>query len=112
MKQRFNQIKEFEALLYESGTTILKFFLHISKNERKERLSWTSQRGSGCDAVPPLFLYLGDGMWRLSRSSVGSSSCAPTITVSFFCNHFASIRRSKILNWWVCFMPLSQCTGN
>ena len=55
MKQRFNQIKEFEALLYESGTTILKFFLHISKNERKERLSWTSQRGSGCDAVPPLF---------------------------------------------------------
>ena len=32
--QRFNQIKEFEALLYESGTTILKFFLHISKNER------------------------------------------------------------------------------
>ena len=38
MKQRFNQIKEFEELLYESGTTILKFFLHISKDEQKERL--------------------------------------------------------------------------
>ncbi len=38
VKQRFNQIKEFEELLYESGTTILKFFLHISKNEQKERL--------------------------------------------------------------------------
>jgi PPK2 family polyphosphate:nucleotide phosphotransferase len=36
--QRFNQIQEFEELLYESGTTILKFFLHISKNEQKERL--------------------------------------------------------------------------
>jgi PPK2 family polyphosphate:nucleotide phosphotransferase len=38
VKQRFNQIKEFEELLYESGTTILKFFLHISKNEQKKRL--------------------------------------------------------------------------
>jgi PPK2 family polyphosphate:nucleotide phosphotransferase len=37
-KQRFNQIKEFEELLYESGTVILKFFLHISKAEQKERL--------------------------------------------------------------------------
>jgi PPK2 family polyphosphate:nucleotide phosphotransferase len=38
VKQRFNQIKEFEELLYESGTTMLKFFLHISKDEQKERL--------------------------------------------------------------------------
>lgn len=38
VKQRFNQIKEFEELLSESGTVILKFFLHISKDEQKERL--------------------------------------------------------------------------
>jgi PPK2 family polyphosphate:nucleotide phosphotransferase len=38
VKQRFDQIKEFEELLYESGTTILKFFLHISKVEQKARL--------------------------------------------------------------------------
>jgi len=38
VKQRFNQIKEFEELLHENGTTILKFFLHISKDEQKERL--------------------------------------------------------------------------
>jgi len=38
VRQRFNQIREFEALLYESGTTLLKFFLHISKEEQKERL--------------------------------------------------------------------------
>jgi PPK2 family polyphosphate:nucleotide phosphotransferase len=38
VKQRFNQIKEFEELLHENGTTVLKFFLHISKDEQKARL--------------------------------------------------------------------------
>ena len=38
VKQRFDQIKEFEDLLTENGTTILKFFLHISKDEQKARL--------------------------------------------------------------------------
>lgn len=38
VKRRFDQIKEFEELLAESGTAILKFFLHISKDEQKERL--------------------------------------------------------------------------
>lgn len=37
-KRRFGQIKEFEELLVENGTAILKFFLHISKDEQKERL--------------------------------------------------------------------------
>ncbi len=37
-KRRFNQIKEFEELLTEQGTAMLKFFLHISKDEQKERL--------------------------------------------------------------------------
>jgi PPK2 family polyphosphate:nucleotide phosphotransferase len=37
-KQRFNQIREFEELLTENGTTVLKFFLHISKDEQKQRL--------------------------------------------------------------------------
>lgn len=38
VKQRYNQIREFEELLTENGTTILKFFLHISKDEQKARL--------------------------------------------------------------------------
>jgi len=38
VERRFEQIKEFEELLTENGTTILKFFLHISKEEQKERL--------------------------------------------------------------------------
>ena len=37
-QQRLNQITEFEELLAENGTTILKFFLHISKDEQKTRL--------------------------------------------------------------------------
>ncbi|UJP05408.1 MAG: polyphosphate kinase 2 family protein [Nitrosomonas sp.] len=38
VKQRFGQIREFEELLSENGTAILKFFLHISKDEQKKRL--------------------------------------------------------------------------
>jgi len=38
VQQRFNQIKEFEELLCENGTAILKFFLNISKTEQKKRL--------------------------------------------------------------------------
>ncbi len=36
-QQRYEQINQFEKLLVESGTTILKFFLYISKEEQKER---------------------------------------------------------------------------
>ena len=37
--RRFNQINEFEELLVENGTAIIKLFLHISKDEQKERLT-------------------------------------------------------------------------
>ena len=36
-KKRFEQINEFEELLVESGTRVLKFFLHISKEEQLAR---------------------------------------------------------------------------
>ncbi|MBN1247185.1 MAG: polyphosphate kinase 2 family protein [Anaerolineae bacterium] len=36
--RRYQHINEFERLLVEEGTTILKFYLHISKDEQKERL--------------------------------------------------------------------------
>jgi PPK2 family polyphosphate:nucleotide phosphotransferase len=35
---RYDQINAFEKILSEEGTTIIKFFLHISKDEQKERL--------------------------------------------------------------------------
>src|SRR5215213_2106464 len=37
-RKRYDQINDFERLLAETGTTLLKFFLHISKDEQKERL--------------------------------------------------------------------------
>jgi PPK2 family polyphosphate:nucleotide phosphotransferase len=36
-EKRYQQINEFERRLAEEGTTILKFFLFISKDEQKER---------------------------------------------------------------------------
>lgn len=35
---RFEQINRFEQILTETGTTVVKFFLHISKEEQKQRL--------------------------------------------------------------------------
>ena len=36
--RRFRQINDFEMMLAEEGAIILKFFLHISRDEQKERL--------------------------------------------------------------------------
>ena len=38
IQKRFHHIREFERLLSDEGTTIAKFYLHISKDEQKERL--------------------------------------------------------------------------
>ncbi len=38
IKQRYDQINHFEKLLMETGTTILKFYLHVSKAEQLTRL--------------------------------------------------------------------------
>jgi PPK2 family polyphosphate:nucleotide phosphotransferase len=37
-RKRYDQINDFEQHLVENGTTILKFFLYISKDEQKQRL--------------------------------------------------------------------------
>ncbi len=36
-EQRYDHINDFERLLVTSGTRVIKFFLHISKEEQKER---------------------------------------------------------------------------
>ena len=38
-ERRYREINEFERTLSEEGTTILKFFLHISRDEQKRRLN-------------------------------------------------------------------------
>jgi PPK2 family polyphosphate:nucleotide phosphotransferase len=37
-RARYDQINDFERMLTESGTTIVKCFLHISRDEQRERL--------------------------------------------------------------------------
>jgi PPK2 family polyphosphate:nucleotide phosphotransferase len=37
-QERCKEIKRFEKLLLENGTRVVKFFLHISKDEQRERL--------------------------------------------------------------------------
>ena len=37
-QDRYRQINDFERLLVESGTTVLKFMLHISADEQRQRL--------------------------------------------------------------------------
>ena len=37
-KQRFGHVMDFERMLAEEGTTIVKIYLHISKDEQKQRL--------------------------------------------------------------------------
>jgi len=53
-RERYGQINAFEEILASTGTTILKFFLHISRKEQKERLAarladrkkiWKFERG-------------------------------------------------------------------
>jgi PPK2 family polyphosphate:nucleotide phosphotransferase len=57
-RQRYDQINDFERLLAETGTIVLKFFLHIGKDEQKERLQarlddpqkqWKFRRGDLVD---------------------------------------------------------------
>ena len=37
-RRRFRHLREFERMMADEGTTIVKIFLHISKDEQKERL--------------------------------------------------------------------------
>ena len=50
-KKRFDQINEFERMLAEEGTTILKFFLHISREEQAERLRPTRRSGQAMEVL-------------------------------------------------------------
>ncbi len=42
--RRFAQINEFERMLVETGTVVLKFLLHISKDEQRQRLQDAARR--------------------------------------------------------------------
>jgi len=44
--KRYRQINDFEQMLHENGVTILKFFLHISKEEQRKRFEARIQDSS------------------------------------------------------------------
>jgi PPK2 family polyphosphate:nucleotide phosphotransferase len=64
--KRYHHIREFERLLAEEGTTILKFYLHIDRDEQKERFQarldepesrWKFRKGDLADrALWPKFM--------------------------------------------------------
>lgn len=68
-QRRFRQINDFERMLTDNGTTIIKCFLHISKDEQRERLearlhdplkNWKFQPGD-IDVRKQWGLYMGKG---------------------------------------------------
>jgi polyphosphate kinase 2 (PPK2 family) len=44
--KRYRQINDFEQMLTENGVTVLKFFLHISRDEQKKRFEARIQDSS------------------------------------------------------------------
>lgn len=66
--RRYRQLRDYERYLTENGITVVKFFLHISREEQRRRF-WTgstTRRKTG--SFPP----------RISRSGdTGTSICAP-----------------------------------
>ncbi|MCR6641448.1 MAG: polyphosphate kinase [Sporocytophaga sp.] len=57
LKNRFDHINNFEKLLQDNGTVILKFYLHVSKKEQKKRLK---ERKTN----PKKFWKHNDGDWE------------------------------------------------
>ena len=53
-KSRYTHINNFEALLVDSGTLVLKFFLYISKDEQHERLRAREQDKDKAWKLSPL----------------------------------------------------------
>jgi polyphosphate kinase 2 (PPK2 family) len=67
---RYDRIRDFELGLTESGTRILKFFHHISKEEQlarfERRLDDPRATGKSANRTIPSAPY-GINIWRLSR---------------------------------------------
>ncbi|HQY91511.1 MAG TPA: polyphosphate kinase 2 family protein [Caldilinea sp.] len=106
-KRRYAQINAFEQQLAEEGTTILKFFLHISKEEQKQRLQkrlaepekqWKFSTGDLAERK------LWDDFWlptprcwkRRVRRTPHGTSCLPTASgIATWSSHTSSSKRWK-----------------
>jgi len=56
LKSRSHQINTFERQLADDGTVIMKFFLHITKEEQKSRLEWREGNPlTACQVTPSIW---------------------------------------------------------
>ena len=58
IERRYDYINTFEKMLEDNGTKVLKFYLHISKDEQRERLQERLE-------IPRKFFKHGDGDWKV-----------------------------------------------
>ena len=68
-RARYEQINQFERMLVENGVAILKFFLHISRDEQRERLLARLED-------PAKYWKFSRGTWR--NASGGTPTRPPT----------------------------------
>ena len=69
--ERYQNIRDFEALLAENGTTILKFFLHISKEEQLARFAQRLDDPARNWKISEVRLFRAGAVGRLYRSVRG-----------------------------------------
>jgi PPK2 family polyphosphate:nucleotide phosphotransferase len=100
--KRYRQINIFESILAENGVTILKFFLHISKNEQLKRLKERlTQRDKKWKVNPTDFderKYWNDYMKAYeSALSRCSTKCAPWFIIPSDKKWFRNLAVSQII---------------
>ena len=79
--RRYEHIRDFEALLGKSGTTILKFFLHIS---REEQLARFAQRLDNRVAIG-----------RSANPTIQSVNCGTTMSTPMRTRSARPVRRTR-----------------
>lgn len=76
-RRRFRHLAEFERMLADEGTLILKFFLHISKDEQKKRLEQRlAQKSKNWKWDPSDLLDRGywDEYWKAYEEALSKTS--------------------------------------
>jgi PPK2 family polyphosphate:nucleotide phosphotransferase len=84
-KQRYDHINAFERMLADEGTTIVKFFLHISRAEQKKRLQ------SRLDEPHK--------RWKFARSDLDTRKLWPRFTAAY--EAVLSTTSTKWAPWYV-----------
>lgn len=103
--RRYKQINAFEQMLADNGTTIIKCFLHISKDEQRERLearlhdplkNWKFQPGD-LDVRKQWSSYMGKGGAYEDMLSATSTAAAPWHVIPADKKWFRNLAVSSLL---------------